>query len=164
MECHRCPHRKDVESGKYRRAPFRDTPCAGCELEDGLRYVIEYDDTRAGSGGSGGVPFPGEREEEDQLPLSVMADAVAALLSLRPHIRDVVCWRYAGMKYRDIAVLQGVTVAAVELRHRRALKKWPALKDLFAEKAAKQKRRQPHGGSGCGSRAKARRNSGAKRR
>ena len=63
-------------------------------------------------------------------------------LRLPQEIRDVVCWRFAGMSFRDIAVLQGITVAGDEVRLCRAMKKWPALTALFGEKAAKQSRRK----------------------
>jgi DNA-directed RNA polymerase specialized sigma24 family protein len=98
------------------------------------------------------VPFPEEYEEEEpRLPLSVMSEAVARLMALAPKTRDVVCWRFAGMRYREIARRMGVTVAAAELRHRRALVQWPALRELFAEKAAKQSRRKTHRRVGGGS-------------
>jgi DNA-directed RNA polymerase specialized sigma24 family protein len=84
-------------------------------------------------------------EAEERLPLSVMSEAIAQLLAMPPRVRDVVCWRFAGMKYREIAQAQGATLRAVEVRHRRAMKKWPALRAMFAEKSAKQKRRKPHG-------------------
>ena len=49
------------------------------------------------------------------------------------------------MPYRDIAVLQGVTVAAVEKRHWKAMKKWPALRAMFAMKVAKHGKRKSVG-------------------
>jgi hypothetical protein len=84
-------------------------------------------------------------QEEERLPISVMTEVVVELLNLKPEIRDIVCWRFAGMPYRDIAALQGITVAAAEIRHWRAMKKWPALRALFAAKAAKQARRKSVG-------------------
>ena len=80
--------------------------------------------------------------------MSVLNEVVERLLILPPVLRDVVCWRFAGMKYRDIAVLQNVTMAAVEARHRRAMKGWPELKAMFQEKLVKQSKRKksvPHG-------------------
>ena len=74
--------------------------------------------------------------------MSVLKEVVERLLILPPVLRDVVCWRFAGMKYRDLAVLQNVTMAAVEARHRRAMKGWPELKAMFQEKLVKQSKRK----------------------
>ena len=167
MECHLCSHRAAVAAGKLRGVPFEQTPCSRCELRDrsrygfvvpfkedgGLRDEEPHDEQRFirrgqidwSSYATVDVPFPEEYEEEDpRLPLSVMGEAVTRLMSLAPKTRDVVCWRFAGMRYREIARRLGVTMAAAELRHRRALVQWPALRALFAEKAAKQCRRKPH--------------------
>ena len=147
MECHRCPHREDVEAGKYRRVPFEKTPCASCQLVERSEHTIAFDEGRPAKQDAPAEEFwlPEDPEpEETHLPVSVMSEALAALLSLRPTTRDVVCWRYVGMKYREIALIEGITMAAVELRHRRALRKWPELHALFEEKLAKQKRRKPH--------------------
>lgn len=140
MQCHRCQHRRDVEAGRYRNVPYEKTPCAGCELKEFSGFTIEYDDERAPLS-----PEPMAEENDERLPMSVMREAVVTLLELAPQLRDIICWRFAGLKYRDIAVLLGVTMAAVEIRHRRALRRCPALRALFAEKLAKQKRRKPYG-------------------
>lgn len=81
-------------------------------------------------------------QEEDRLPVSVLSEVVFQLLNLPSEMRVVVCMRFSGMPYRDIALLQGVTMSAVEVRHSRAMKRWPALNALFSEKAAKQVRRK----------------------
>ena len=148
MECHRCPHRESIEAGRYARMPFEQTPCAACELKENSAFTMAYDDERKPEGinlvplGKRDVPCPIAEDDEQTLPLSVMREAITALLLLRPDVRDVVCWRFTGMKYRDIAALHGVTTAAVELRLRRAMRQWPALQVLFAEKSAKQERRR----------------------
>ena len=76
--------------------------------------------------------------------MTVMQEIMVGLLKLKPELRDVVAWRYAGMKYDDIALVQGVTRACVEKRHRRAMELWPALKSLFPRKVGKQLVRKPH--------------------
>ena len=145
MECHRCPHREGVESGKYSRLPFQMTPCAACELVEKPSFAIAFDESREENEAivTGGWSLASEKKD-DRVPLSVMIEAVTQLLTMPPAVRDVVCWRFVGIKYGDIARVQGVTVGAVENRQRRAMQKWPALRALFAEKAAKQKRRKPH--------------------
>ena len=165
MECHRCVNQAAVKAGRYRGVAFEMTPCGCCELRERVRFEVPYkedgglrDDephdeqsfVRRGqvdwsSYATVDVPFAEEYEEaEPVLPLAVMGEAVARLMALAPKTRDVVCWRFAGMRYREIARRLGVTMAAAELRHRRALVQWPALRALFAEKAAKQCRRKPH--------------------
>lgn len=144
MECHRCPHRKNVESGKYRTVPFEKTPCASCELVENSDYTIRFDEERAEKSAADacGLAQMIQGANEDWLPVSVMSEAVAQLLALPRGVRDVVCWRFAGMAYRDIAAVQGLTMAAVENRHWRAMNKWPALRALFALKTAKQMQRK----------------------
>lgn len=140
MECHRCMHREAVEAGKYRNVAFEQTPCGVCQLVENSMGTIAYDEERGA----------GERRAEapsaEWMPVDVLGEAVATILMLPPTLRDIVCWRYSGVLYRDIAVLQGMTTAAVEQRHRRAMRRWPILQELFREKVAKQWRRRPHGG------------------
>jgi hypothetical protein len=163
MECHRCEHQAAVAAGAYRGIAFQQTPCGRCELADRSAFVIEYDEER-GAGEAGeqpatprparltlaesstrDVPFPDEfAEDEPAMPVSVLGDVVWVLLSMPPRTRDIVCWRFAGLSYREIARMLGVSMAAAELRHKRALVKWPALRVLFSEKSTKQVRRKPH--------------------
>ena len=161
MECHKCAHALDIEAGKCGKVAFEDTPCAVCKLKEHSGRTIEFDPDREKrpegvkpkeyldlSLDAGGRPDSaqgdGGEPGEARLPISVMREAVATLLSLPPEVRDVVCWRYAGMKYPDIALTQDVTTAAVEVRHKRAMRRHPVLRALFPEKAAKQLRRKPH--------------------
>jgi DNA-directed RNA polymerase specialized sigma24 family protein len=121
--------------------PFEETPCFKCELKENSDYTLEYIQDREFRNQSA-VCSEQITENEEFLPVSVMREAMVEFLRLPPEIRDVVCWRFAGMSFRDIAVLQGITVAGAEVRLWRAMKKWPALAALFTEKAAKQSRRK----------------------
>ena len=76
------------------------------------------------------------------MPVWVLTEAVTELLEMPPALRDLICWRLAGFKYREIGALQGASVEALENRHRRAMVRWPALRALFVVKAAKRKNRQ----------------------
>lgn len=159
-ECHKCKHRADLENGKFSKMEFDATPCAKCQLVENSDYTLEYDSGRE-SRSLDSPSFaeatasmesriePSQKPGEMLLPISVMNELVAQLLSLPPEIRDVVCWRFSGMSYRDIALLQGLSMAAVEMRHWRAMQKWPALNALFAEKVAKQVRRKAAGSRKC---------------
>lgn len=151
MECHKCPFREKVEAGQFALVPYDETPCAKCELMENSDRTMEYVQERESR-----IQNPvarmrddgfktsniGHLPEEEVLPISVLNEVVVRLLSMTPETRDVLCWRFAGMPYRDIAVLQGVTVAAVEKRHWKAMKKWPALRAMFATKVAKHGRRK----------------------
>ena len=139
MECHKCKVRADIEAGKFARKPFAETHCAKCELKENSDYTLEYEERRSQFAVCSEQSAEGD---EVHLPISVMREAMVEFLRLPPEIRDIVCWRFAGMPYRDIATIQGITIAAVEIRHWRAMKKWPALRALFAAKAAKQSRRK----------------------
>jgi len=158
MECHRCEHRAEVAAGAFAAKPFDETPCARCELKENSQHTIEFDEgrrdervTNSVSGAHGlrdaaltGLVSAPPDSGDVQLPLSVMHELVTTLLELPPIARDTLCWRFCGFKYGDIAAIQGVTVAAVEMRQRRVLRKYPALGALFPVKVAKQKRRRPH--------------------
>jgi len=107
----------------------------------GSGFAIEFDEERVQGADH---DDHGEREPEDRLPVSVMREVVIGLLKLKPELRDVVAWRFAGIRYSDIALAQGVTQACAEKRHRRALELWPALRALFPRKVAKQGMRKKH--------------------
>ena len=154
--CHSCEHAADIAKGKYAGRAWAEVPCAGCNVMSGAGFAIEYDEGRGGFAvGSARLAVGSEEEdlechedhesrEEERLPVSVMREIVIGLLKLKPELRDVVAWRYAGMKYDDIAIVQGVTRACVEKRHRRAMEVWPALRALFPRKSGKQLMRKPH--------------------
>ena len=139
MECHKCEHREAIQKRTLARVPFEETPCFKCELKEYSEFTLEYDPKRETAAQKPEFIF---EEPEERLPISVMREAMVEFLRMPPEIRDVVCWRFAGMSFRDIAVLQGITVAGAEVRLWRAMKKWPALTALFGEKAAKQSRRK----------------------
>jgi len=159
MECHKCPFREKLETGEYAQVAYEETPCAKCELNEYSDRTIEFDSERENQSAADSkqvaepvdirawaqdcIYADGDGQEEEQLPLSLMNELVFRLLSMPPDTRDVLCWRFAGIPYRDIAVLQGVTVSAIEKRHWKAMKKWPALRAMFATKLAKHGRRKP---------------------
>jgi len=133
--CHNCEHATAIAAGEYEGKDWKEIPCYACDVMSGSGFAIEFDEERQGSAHQDdhGEPVP-----EDRLPVSVMREVVIGLLKLRPELRDVVAWRFAGMPYRDIALAQGVTQACAEKRHRRAMELWPALRALFPRKVAKQ--------------------------
>lgn len=162
-ECHTCPHAKDVQAGRYSELPFDQTPCGSCKLIEDSSWTVEFDMWRADGPDdrSGGTEFvnghhrpiqrvhdwPSEALKEEvipDIPLDVMREVVTSLLVLLPEVRDVVCWRFAGFKYADIAAIQGTTMAAAEQRHRKAIRREPMLQWLFPSKVKKQKVRKPH--------------------
>ena len=151
MECHKCQHREDIESGKYYRAKFENTPCAACELKENSVRTIEFDPKRpaftvgdVGEAESAVIPDGEVEDKPGRLPVDVMETFVRRLMELPPDVRDVVCWRFSGMSYPEIGRLQGITTAGAEARHERAMRKFPELQKLFVEKIAKKRRRKPH--------------------
>jgi DNA-directed RNA polymerase specialized sigma24 family protein len=135
MKCHNCPHSKKVESGAFKNMAFADMPCAACELSEFPEPAIPLNDEVLLQ------PAAAAPEEPEHSAFDAIAHIITTILLMPPVLRDVICWRYAGFKYQDIALLQNCTAAAVEARHRRAFNQWPELKALFALKMAKQKRR-----------------------
>lgn len=150
MECHRCKYREAVAAGTYAGMPFRQTPCARCELREVSLLTMQVEVDRPVYVPGRGVetadkmaPFPEEVETVDgKLPVDVMAELVSRLLALPQEVRDVVCWRFVGMSYPEIARRQRITTAGAEVRHRRAMRLFPELRQLFARKIAKQKMRR----------------------
>jgi len=152
MECHKCKHREDLEAGKFAGMPFRKTPCAKCELREVSLRTIEVDPDRPvflpGRDGISEsscemVPFPEDGDAGDKkLPVSVMEELVARLLTLPQELRDVVCWRFMGKEYQEIARKQRITTAGAEARHRRAIRMFPELSELFILKTTRMKMRQ----------------------
>ena len=145
MECHRCKNRESVEAGKYSRMPFGNTPCAKCDLREDSAHTLAYDECLAAPVTQAAFDEPDEPEE--LFPSSVVQEIITVLLTMPRVVRDAVCWRYAGFKYRDISVVQEVTMAGAEIRVRRALRRWPVLQALFPEKIAKQAVRRRKAGS-----------------
>ena len=152
-ECHKCRYRADVAAGRYAHLEFAKTPCATCELKDGDSFAIEFNEDLPGGAARSrddgreplveDVHFADEPDADDErrVPVSVLWELVVTLLTLPPRARDVVCWRYAGYKYGDIARVLHVTKAAVEVRHRKALKQHPLLRCLFPSKSGKHGQR-----------------------
>jgi hypothetical protein len=143
MECHRCKERAAVAAGKFKGVAFEQTPCGQCELRECSIGTLAFDDEMASDEPDAVLsPYPDEHEAEQMLPVSVMTSALAVLLALDAPTRDALCKRHLGARYREIAQEQGVTLAAVEMRHKRALQRWPELQALFPAKVAKQARRK----------------------
>lgn len=64
-----------------------------------------------------------------------------ALLLLPPATLRIVYLRYQGRRYREIGRTLGVSAGAVEMRHWRAMERWPILKEVFPAKEARRARR-----------------------
>lgn len=146
--CHRCKFKASVDAGLFKNTPWEKVPCTSCDVMSGMGFSLEYDPEHP-EPQRGPEWWPGDLEEEQEeepvmMPVDVMSQALTGFMNLKAELRDVVAWRYAGLTYPEIAERQGVTVACVEKRHRRAMEIWPALKEMFPEKVAKQKRRKPH--------------------
>ncbi len=137
--CHNCEHAAAIAEGKYAGRAWEDVPCAGCDAIRETGRSLEFEEWRKTAAA---VDMGDGMADEELLPVSVMQEVMVGFLSLSPELRDVVAWRYAGMKYDDIAKVQGVTMACAEKRHRRAMELWPTLRALFPEKSAKQERRR----------------------
>ena len=155
MECHKCEHHEAVEAGKYVGVPFELTPCSKCDLQEVSIRTMEIEPDRpvyvpgrqsGGTPGLGGagvhwdVPFPEELEaEEATIPVNLIEEFITRLLGLPEVVRDVVCLRFIGLTYPEIARKQGITTAGAESRHRRAMRMFPELRQLFILKTMRQK-------------------------
>jgi hypothetical protein len=145
MQCHHCQHAEDIAVGKFKQVPFEETPCAKCTLSENGVFFVALDEARLAKTAAPVAEtsfFDDEPEGDERLPITVLRSVVALLLSMPPELRNVVCWRFAGATYEEIAAWQGVSAAAVEKRQRLAMLRWPVLSTLFSDKETKRKRRQ----------------------
>ena len=159
MQCHKCPHIESIQRGDYASKPWQDTPCAKCKLGEDTFYSVPFDEEQhvvAGGVDPGpamsaytvaGGRDPGSAArcslpDDVLLPASTFATCLQGLLTLDPELREIVALRFLGWSYREIAEEQGTSTQLAEMRHKRALRDWPALADLFPKKMAKQARRK----------------------
>ncbi len=141
--CHRCAVSVAIARGDYRGVAWELVPCSTCEAANQTGFSMEFDEGRLADE-SAQEKDQEERpgDADDHLPISVLSAVLKGLLLLPAGERDVVAMRYSGMHYADIGILQGVSTACAEKRHRAALRRWPELSLLFPEKIAKQARRK----------------------
>ena len=145
-----------MEAGKYVGVPFELTPCSKCDLRELSIRTIEFnvdrpvdvhksggfDDTQwqAGAGVHWDVPFPEEVEaEQATIPVDLIEEFITRLLGLPDEVRDVVCLRFIGLTYPEIARKQGITTAGAEARHKRGMRLFPELRELFILKTMRQR-------------------------
>lgn len=148
MECHRCPYALEVAAGHYAHTPFKKTPCARCKLTESPGRVKMYDENSGEAELQDVVVreeamvmptvYDEEHTEERQVPWSYVLAIAAFLMRLPPPLRDIICGRMTGLTYVEIARQQNSTLAAVELRLRRAMNEYPFLATLFPEKVKNQ--------------------------
>ena len=145
MECHKCPDRKAVAAGQYSAVSFAESPCGRCALVESSAGTREYKDQIAINASNKEDPSVKEEQtpvNEHLVPESVVLSLVSGILSLPPETLTVLALRWQGRKYREIAKMQGISTAGVELCHKRAMKRWPMLGHLFPRKLSKQGRRR----------------------
>lgn len=142
MQCHKCPHFESVNRGDYSSKPWKETPCAKCKLGEDTFYSSPFDEENPPEAMSALGSSSTSTPSVVNIPSDVMAQFIQGILTLEPILRDIVAWRYQGLPYKEIARRQGTSVQLAEMRHKRALRDWPALQDLFPEKVAKQSRRK----------------------
>ena len=153
MLCHKCPHHESIQRGDYASKPWKDTPCAQCKLGEDTFYSVPFDEAdpavaedrdpgSAISSFTSGASNLNPQTSTRLLPEDTIATCIQGLLVLEPALRDIVAWRYQGVPYKEIGKRQGIFTQLAEMRHKRALRDWPALEALFPEKVAKQSRRR----------------------
>ena len=143
MQCHSCPHSDAILRGDYDGVPWGTMPCATCKLSEDTFYSVYLDTDRPL------VPIEHPAFERtkstvplaEEMPVDVLATFVEALMELPPEQRDVVAWRFQGLRYKDIAERQGTSIQLAEMRHKIAMRNFPILRPLFPEKVAKRRRR-----------------------
>jgi len=142
MTCHSCSHYDAIQRGEYNSKLWNELPCATCKLGEDTFYSIPLDPDHPPASADdptvertkSSVPLTAE------MPVAVLADFVEALMALPPEQRDVVAWRFQGLRYQDIAKRHGTSIQLAEMRHKIAMRDFPILLKLFPEKTAKRRR------------------------
>jgi len=143
MECHDCPHAGEIAAGAFADVPWEETPCAECLragrpgavcLTSGKRHVF-LDEARTAA------PEPADGPGDTLMPVSVLADALGALLRLSAKTLEVVRLRYLGVGYREIAERLGMGRSACTMRVVRALADYPVLMELLPRTKGRVRRR-----------------------
>ena len=138
MTCDRCKHQADVLAGKFRDLPFEATPCSDCDWsEPSSLGTVEFNEDLVPVDAAEALR-PSARPDVDALPLAVFSKALGILMRLRPESRDVVCMRARGMTFPAIARKLGTTIATVEMRYVRSVRRFPVLITVCGRAAALQ--------------------------
>ena len=72
------------------------------------------------------------------LPAEMVTEFIKGIFLTDPALRDVVGLRFLGATYREIGEQLGISTQLAEMRHKRALRDWPAFEVFFPDKVAKR--------------------------
>ena len=148
MECHRCQHSAAVASGVWKRTPFENTPCGSCRLVESSAGTLQFEVWRADAAGSDGG---GATEVASEIPAWASTEFVTQLVEMDPVVRDIVCWRLAGMSCVEVGAALGMSGNAVEKRLRVFAKRFPlfagAVGPRVFRKGLKARRERASGGA-----------------
>ena len=97
--CHNCETAVAIANGKYRGKKWDELPCATCEVVAERSHAIEYDDGRPAANPENRLQTTdlGGDDAEEMMPVSVLSDAMAELLTMPRDLRDLICRRYGRM-------------------------------------------------------------------
>jgi len=121
--CHTCKTSEEIKRGLFADTPWGEVPCSTCRhfdkcnSTDAQEMLTEIAEIKAEA-----APVV--------LPVSLMQAFVAGILSLPPHLRDVVSYRYQGYSYKRIAEIQHISIKAASKRLAKAFELWPELRTL----------------------------------
>jgi hypothetical protein len=141
MYCHRCATKQAIDAGVYAGVPYEQLPCAACKLEENSTGTIAFDEAREDAKVREGLGIP-ETPPVEELPVSVLGDALKLFLGLSDDELAIVRGKWAGKCYAELAAERRVTPQAVEIRLRRLLEATPLLGCLFVQKLKRRQARQ----------------------
>lgn len=139
MNCSHCEFAAKIKEAEHGGIRYEDTPCASCKLTEDSLHTMAFDEERDASQA---VSPEGPTDGPDELPLSVLAEALRGFLDLPPRTFRILQRRYKGDSYVAIAQELAVTPQAVEIQLKRAMEAHPHLKHLLPEKARRQAARK----------------------
>lgn len=134
-KCYNCPEQANVLTGKYKRLPFKRTPCAKCTLSDepthkGRSHVSrDSSDAVAAEEALHALATQPVHDPEDDARMAKLAGFIEAFMSLPMITRDIVAFKliHPDQPLRTVAAQYLITVQAAHSRLKRALSQSPVL-------------------------------------
>ena len=145
MDCYHCPHAAAIARGDYADVSWQDTPCFGCGSDDSLlpyREAGQLDERLVKDGRPGPAEEASASDSEPGVyPLSVLADALEAVLQLEPVDFEILRMRRDLRSWEEIGLTVGMEVEACQMRMTRLVRREPVLVELVPTLKGKLVRR-----------------------
>lgn len=108
----------------YSGRSYRHSPCFRCRLRMSSAGTLEFK-----RGMEIGAVEPGADPDDDRNTdqQDRVLEIIRVLMSMRPDQRNCFCWKYQGMKLKEIGRRQGLSAGGVRQRLKRIERDYPVL-------------------------------------